>query len=812
MAGRAAGRGPGKEPEACQACRANCQAAALHERQLSVELPHSDEFPLSTLSAMSRAPDLFAHSTNRPDQSDWEPLHEHLNAVAGRAETFARSFAAGDLARIAGLLHDLGKAKPGFQARLRGERSSEPHSGEGARFAAEELGIAQIGKLIAYAIAGHHAGLANGIGHAAGRPATPLDKRLRDAARLDLPEGIALPALSAPPAPLAGLSRDHPRASFRLHFFTRMLFSALVDADRLETEAFYDRIEGRQSPRGWNGTLEGLREALDAHLAAFGPPAEGSINAERARILAHARERADHRPGLFSLTVPTGGGKTLTSLAFALDHALAHGLERVIHVIPYVSIIEQTAAVFRTALRDDDAVLEHHASFDWDGLDDPGESERLRLAAQNWDRPVIVTTAVQFFESLFANRPGKCRKLHRLARSVIILDEAQMLPLHLLRPCLAALKELARGYGASVVFCTATQPALKKGAEGDGFPAPEGLEPAEVTELAPDPPRLYEAFRRVRVKNAGEIDDARLSEALRERAQALTIVNSRPHARALFDRLEGTEGRAVLTTWMTPAHRRAVLAEVRQRLKDGAPVRLVATSLIEAGVDVDFPCLWREAAGIDSIAQAAGRCNREGRRETGEVFVFRSAEDFRPPDELKQFAEIGRQVLERHEDPLSPEAVRAYFHELYWRHGIEALDAAKVGEKKVGEKIGIMKTLREAGNQLDFPFADIAAAFRMIKDGALPLVIRGGRWGVPEAELERLRHVPHPGAIARAFQPYQVSVSRSDRAKLFDHGAAIWWREADFGPQFALLENAALYDEQAGFSPEDAWDLGGMIL
>ena len=749
---------------------------------------------------------LFAHSTDRPDRSDWEPLCDHLNAVADRAATFAEPFGSGSLARIAGMLHDLGKAKPEFQAYLQGERRSEPHSGEGARYAAEKLGMAVIGKLLAYAIAGHHAGLPNGIVPVRGRPTTPLNERIKQAETLDLPPGIDLPQLNSPPAPLAGIDEDN-LWNFRLHFFTRMLFSALVDADRLETEAFYDRIEGRQSPRGWNGTLERLREALDAHLAAFGPPKKGSINAERARILAHVRAKAGHEPGLFSLTVPTGGGKTLTSLSFALDHAIAHGLERVIYVIPYVSIIEQTAAVFRTALRDDDAVLEHHASFDWDGLTDEAETERLRLAAQNWDRPVIVTTAVQFFESLFANRPGKCRKLHRLAKSVIILDEAQMLPLHLLRPCLAALKELAQGYGASVVFCTATQPALKKGAGGDGFPAPEGLDPAEVTELAPDPPRLYEAFRRVRVEDAGGIDDTALAEALTAREQVLAIVNSRPHARALFDRLEGAEGRAVLTTWMTPAHRRAVLADVRQRLKDGRPMRLVATSLIEAGVDVDFPCVWREAAGIDSIAQAAGRCNREGKRKSGEVIVFRSGEEFATPPELAQFAEIGRQVLEQHKDPLSLEAVRAYFRELFWRRGKEELDAVKVGEKT-----GIMTALAEAGNQFDFPFADIAHAFRLIEDGALPLVIRGGRWGMPDAEMDRLRHVPHAGAIARAFQPYQVSVSPSLRAELLRLGAASWWREDDFGPQFAMLENARLYDEAAGFSPDAPEDLGGMIL
>ncbi len=746
---------------------------------------------------------LFAHSTDRPDRSDWESLVDHLMAVGKSAGRFATSFGAGPLAEITGLLHDLGKAKPPFQAYLRGERSSEPHSGEGARYATENLGA--LGKLVACCIAGHHAGLPNGVGRSAHRPATPLSERLRQAGQLDLPAGISLTQITTPPAPIKGLPNDDT-ANFRLHFFTRMLFSALVDADFLETEAFYYRMEGHDSPRGWNGSLDKLARALDAHLTGFGAP-QGRVNELRAEILSHVRAQADKAPGLFTLTVPTGGGKTLTSLAFALDHARRHGFDRVIYVIPYTSIIEQTADVFRTALGDNDAVLEHHSSFDWEGIDDRREEERIRFAAQNWDRPVIVTTAVQFFESLFANRPARCRKLHRMAKSVIVLDEAQTLPLRLLRPCLAALKELVRGYGSSVVLCTATQPALLKGREGDGFPAAEGLEPETVRELAPDPPRLYEAFRRVRVEDAGTLDDETLAARLRGANQVLAILNNRRHARTLFDALRNAPGAALLTTWMTPAHRRAVLADIRARLEGGDPVRLIATSLIEAGVDVDFPQVWREVAGIDSIAQAAGRCNREGRRETDEVFVFRSDSDFRPPADLKQFSEVGLSVLEQHADPLSLEAVRAYFRGLYWRRGAELMDAAAVAGKH-----GILTALAQAGNQLDFPFADIAGTFRMIEGGSLPLVIRGGRWGITPEALDRLAHNPHAGGVARALQPFTVQLPARLHGTLLAAGAARFWNSETFGDQFAVLDNPRLYDETAGFSPEDPEDLGGMIL
>ncbi len=741
---------------------------------------------------------LFAHSIEGTHTSEWETLEAHLFAVAMRCGEFVTPFGAKPWGEAAGLLHDLGKAKPAFQDKLRGEKNSEPHSGEGARYAQDQLG-GLAGKLLAYAIAGHHAGLPNGSTFSSGRPPTPLNERLKQSQLLELPDGVKLPSLAGCiPDPLKAMASTDPFASFKLHFFTRMLFSALTDADFLETERFYDTVENRDSPRGSATTLAGLAEALEAHLAKF-EGAKVDVNRLRAEILSHVRKSAAQTPGLFSLTVPTGGGKTLASLAFALDHARLHSLERVIYVIPYMSIVEQTADVFCEALGDKDAVLEHHSSFDWEGLDEPGEAERLKLAAQNWDRPVVVTTAVQFFESLYSNRTSKCRKLHRLAKSVIVLDEAQTLPLRLLRPCLAAIKELARGYGSSVVLCTATQPALLK---EDGFNHPEGLTKASVRELAPDPPRLYEALRRVRVQDAGMISDATLAEKIADTQQVLVILNNRRHVRELFESIKGLDGAVHLTTNMTAAHRRAVLAEVKSRLMADLPVRLIATSLIEAGVDVDFAVVWREIAGIDSIAQAAGRCNREGNLARGEVFVFRSDSAHKPPADLQQFAEIGTQVLERHDDPLSLKAVHDYFRHLYWNRD-QGLDLGQVGAVT-----GIMKALSQSGNQFDFPFADIAQAFRIIEDGSLPLLIQGGEWGVPKTLLEELKFNPHAGAIARKFQPYQVQVPLRLRSELLRLGAAEIWRNDEFGEQFVLLTNPVLYDADAGFSAENAEDMG----
>ncbi|MCE2522189.1 MAG: CRISPR-associated helicase Cas3' [Rhodobacteraceae bacterium] len=743
---------------------------------------------------------LYAHSNESGDVSSWEPLHEHLIRVADAASIRGAAFGAEQLAEITGLLHDLGKAKPEFQQKLRGKKSHVSHSGEGARYAVNpDHGLRGLGKLIAYCIAGHHAGLANGKGYSSNaQPTTPLDERLLRSEVVPLPDGLTVPKLTEdiPPA-LSGPASGNGDLHFRMQFFVRMLFSALVDADFVETEAYYDRIENRKAQRGWNGTLQELQTKLNVYLTGFGNPS-GEINRTRARILSHVRAGASQFPGLFSLTVPTGGGKTLASLAFALDHALCHDLRRVIYVVPYTSIVEQTADVFRVALNDDDAVLEHHSSFDYDKIQDPGENEKIRLAAQNWDRPVVVTTAVQFFESLFANRPSKCRKLHNLAKSVIILDDAQALPLHLLRPSLAAIRELARGYGSSLVLCTATQPALRR---EDGFTADEALE--DVRELAPDPTRLYETMRRVQVRDAGDVDDSELAEKIGNQEQALVIVNSRAHARSLFDLILEQPGATHLTTNMTPAHRRHTLADVRRRLNRMKPVRLIATSLIEAGVDVDFPVVWRCLAGIESVAQAAGRCNREGRLDApGEVIVFRPEARNKPPKELEKHIEIASNLMAKSEDPLSLESVRDYFRQLYWDldHG---LDTARVGDIR-----GIMKAVGRGGSRLDYPFADIAHGYCMILDRGRPLIIRGGPFGVPYSLLEELRFNPHPGTVARRLQQWHVQVPFWVYDKMYNEGAVETWREEDFGEQFVVLANPDIYDERAGLRWDGFSDIG----
>ncbi|MDR2173277.1 MAG: CRISPR-associated endonuclease Cas3'' [Burkholderiales bacterium] len=738
----------------------------------------------------------YAHSTDRQDRSDWQLLNDHLTCVAELAAEFAESFSAAELAYIVGLLHDLGKYAEKVQRRIAGENIHAEHAIQGAREAIKRYGE-KLGTLLAYVIAGHHAGLANGRD---GGTRSSLKERLARSGtpelssawqtEVPLPKECLLPQGFKPHA-------DSALLAFQWIFFVRMLYSCVVDADFLDTEAFYDKTEKRPSLRDSGPPLVALQARLNERLAEF--KADSDVKRLRAKILRHVREQATLLPGLFSLTVPTGGGKTLTSLAFALDHALEHELRRIIYVIPFTSIIEQNAAEFRKAFGElgEAAVLEHHSAFDDSKLEDQASRDKLRRAAENWDRPVVVTTAVQFFESLFADRSSRCRKLHNIAGSVIILDEAQTMPLKLLRPCVTAIDELARNYRCSIVLCTATQPALNANEDNPAKGFRNGL--TNVRELAPEPKDLYCQLERVRVIHIGEQDDDALAKRLRENPQVLCIVNNRRHACALFDAIRDEPGARHLSTFMCARHRSQVLDAVRDDLlpKNNRPCRLISTSLIEAGVDVDFPYVLRAEVGLDSIAQAAGRCNREGRRARDEslVHIFR-ADAWPSPPELNQLSQTMRQMLRRHEhDPLSLDAIEAYFQELYWQKGDEALDARNI--------LGLIKD----GGIDSMPFETVAEKFRLIDNVQHPIIVPFKADGEAEspvkALLQKLRFVESPGAIARVLQRYTVQVPKSVFCGLRDVGAVQPVEEERFGEQFMELVNEDLYNDQVGLSWEN---------
>jgi len=743
----------------------------------------------------------YAHSTENTDKSDWQLLKNHLVNVGNLAEEFAGAFNCGEYGKAAGLLHDLGKYTIEFQKRLEGRSIRVDHAAWGAHIATEKY--AQYGYLIAYAVAGHHAGLCNGE-YRLEQKLRPLNDRC-DKSRL--PNLIPLwqqeleqhlPVQLEPPS----LKSNKGFVIFQCAFLSRMILSCLVDADRLDTEDFCNHVAGKtEIARGQYPSLNQLKRQFDEKISAFKP--DSDINKKRSEILKAVRRNAttlEPGLGLFSLTVPTGGGKTLASMAFALDHAEAFQKRRIIYVIPFTSIIEQNAEVFRKQFGEQyrDAVIEHHSAFNDPAIEDNVKQRdsktKLKMAMENWDAPVIVTTAVQFLESLFSNRTSDCRKLHRIANSVVILDEAQTLPMDLLRPCMAALDELGRNYVCSIVLCTATQPALRveDGFEG-GF--------RNVRELAVsdtlNPEQLYEQLKRVTVKHIGEMNNDQVIEQLRQEQQLLCIVNNRQQAQELYRGISGLDGAFHLSTYMCAAHRKKVLEEIRSALHsdNNKPCRVVSTSLIEAGVDVDFPFVMRSDAGLDSVAQAAGRCNREGKRarKDSHVWIFTSPE-YSPPAELKTYAAKMKETLATDafsNDPLGLPAIKDYFGRVYWHK-----EAGRTSEL---DKHNILEEVQ--GSKLQsLPLEWIAQQFKVISSAMKTVIVDYDDDAV--RLIEQLTYLPEDvsvGSIARKLQVYTISVPDRFVSKLLNIGSLTYIQPHRFGQQFLQLVDKSLYDDNVGF-------------
>ncbi len=730
----------------------------------------------------------------RQDEAGRWHLHslaEHLEGTARLAGAFAEPFGNGDWGHLAGLWHDLGKFSPEFQAFIRKASGYDPdahlegapgkvdHSTAGALLA---LKHGPAGRILAYLIAGHHAGLPDwihemGIGGA-------LSERMERKDRLDKAlEGLpGVNILQAKPP----VSPPSVSAHEDIHLWIRMLFSCLVDADFLDTEAFMD--PGRAQARGSKAEeLRSLKERFDTHMTAKQAAAPDTpVNRVRKQVLAGCRAGGALEPGLFSLTVPTGGGKTLASMAFALEHALQKGKRRIVVVIPYTSIIEQTAFELRKVFGDT-AVLEHHSN-----LDPERETRQSRLASENWDAPIIVTTNVQFFESLFAARTSACRKLHNLVDSVVILDEAQMLPPEYLRPILGVLKGLTDNFGVSALLCTATQPALT-GRIGSQKAAFQGLE--GVRELMPDPLLLARELRRVELR-PHRADQARsswpeLAQELSTLKQVLCIVNTRKDCRELHALMP--EGTIHLSALMCAEHRSDVIALIKATLRLGWPIRVISTQLVEAGVDLDFPVVYRALAGLDSMAQAAGRCNREGRLNAegrlGQVVFFKAPKDA-PTGLLLKGQQACEEILRCHPEEvasLSPESFRRYF-ELFF-------------SKVISFDSKDMKRLLEVdAGTFQFQFRTAADRFQLIDDQAQQSLVV---WYAPQkAEVQNLlkdiRGNRPSRDRMRRLQRLTVSLPERafnalrDRGEVMDHGG-VWAQAVD-----------GLYDPILGLCPDGA--------
>ncbi|WP_319578473.1 CRISPR-associated helicase Cas3' [uncultured Methanospirillum sp.] len=722
----------------------------------------------------------YAHTTENTDKRDWQLLKDHLIQVADLASSFASDFSAEDIAYACGTLHDIGKYSDKFQKRLEGSSIRVDHSTAGAR----EAGVVYdkaISRIMAYIIAGHHTGLLN-----FGSAQSGLQERLLHSVIEDYScykQEIIPGALTTRYLPIRPISN---RMGFSISFFIRMLYSCLVDADSLDTESFSkpDSSHIRTNYDSFT-ILSDLFSQYDASMA--GDSKKTVINQYRKMIRDQCLERAVLSPGFFSLTVPTGGGKTLSSMAFALKHLEKNNLKRIFYVIPYTSIIEQNAQIFKNIFGEKN-VLEHHSNFSPSREDDDDfevKNRWYKMITENWDIPITVTTNVQFFESLFANKRSRCRKLHNLSKSVIILDEAQMLPTEYLKPSLQALSELVTNYGSTIVLCTATQPKI-------GGLLDKNL---KVTEIMESPGELYDHFKRVHINHLGELSDQELTPRLEQCSQVLCIVNTRKHAQLLFDSFSDKDPVFHLSAKMCPVHRSEILKKIRTRLAEGKECRVISTQLIEAGVDVDFPVVYRAMAGVDSIAQAAGRCNREGKLPTGEVFLFNSTEKHgKPTSWQKKLAEIGGMVLESYDDPLSLPAIEEYFGKLYFYEGDYGLDQK-----------GILALLEENTKELAFPFEDVSDAFQLIEENTKDVIIPFDK--TAEDAIKQMRETGFPGENARKLQGYTVRVYTPEYCELEENGSI-----ETLGERFHILVNPRLYSEKTGLVRVSGDDVFGGLL
>ena len=704
---------------------------------------------------------MYAHSKVGVPVEDWHKLTEHLNGVSTLSQAFSDKFGSGFIGKCLGKGHDIGKAKKAFFSYLLHENGlfnhpdyqyytgNSPHSAEGAALIKEQVpGV--LGALMSLIVAGHHSGLSN-------------------TENISLPESISQEVIDFGLSCIGDLKppkliTDKKRYGFQVSFFGRMLFSCLVDADYLDTERFY-RLE-YDDIRGSYSDLPEIRDYFLKALEVFSATApKTQVNTYRKNLLEACTDFSSGAPGFYALNSPTGGGKTLSSMAFALNHAVTHGKERIICAIPYTSIIEQTAEMYRRFMPKN-SVLEHHASFDF------SNDLKSRLSSENWDVPVVVTTTVQLFDSLFANKSSKCRKLHNLCNSVLILDEVQALPVKNLLPCITALKELVLNYGVTVLLCSATQPAFfQRPGFKDGIP--------DVTEIRVDGSGSEKLTKRTSVvvdEDPKTVQD--LSEVVCNHVQILMVCNTKSDAREVFKACGGLPNTYHLSASMCPKHRSSVLKTIKDNLKSGLPCRVVSTQVVEAGVDLDFPVVWRCLSGIDSIVQAAGRCNREGKLDKGSVTVYRLKKKTLRGD-LLQREDATEIVLPNHlKDLCSEAAIFDFFKEYY---------TANRGKMDQHAIVYRDNDARTAGHF----FYEDEAKFRFIDDITSPIIVLYDNEAKKlKEDLDKTNNVKY---VLRRLQAYTVSVYDTVLDKLKASGGITEVKEGIY-----FLTKESLYDCNVG--------------
>lgn len=725
-----------------------------------------------------------------------QSLEDHLQGVSTLASSFAKDADMKAWLEDIGWFHDLGKYSSQFQIHIRknsgyGDNIEEfltltngvvkkkvSHSTAGAIQAIKNFPKNFVGILEAYIIAGHHSGLPDWYSESSSGLKLRLkngEEDYKSIVKQDIPSKFLQPKTNL----------SLPKYLYKdinvLALWVRIAFSCLVDADFLDTEAYMDPEKFRNRQK--NISLEQLWTEYDKYMKSLSNNVSASlVQIKRSEILQSALNAAEQEPGVFSFTVPTGGGKTLATLGFALKHAIKYHKKRVIYAIPYTSIIEQTADVFRKVFKElgNDIVLEHHCNLDADLKDD----DFRKLAIENWEASLIVTTNVQLFESLHASRTSKCRKIHNIQDSVIILDEAQQIPRDFHAPITRTMDYLTKYFGVTFVLCTATQPVLTKVSDSFGKIVFSGLN--DIREIIDDPISLANDLRRTRIifddldkpKSWEEIADKFLSEDC-----VLCIVNTRRDASDLFKLLPDNDENFHLSASMCAQHRSDVIKKIRDRLKarregDNKPLRVISTQLVEAGVDLDFPTVFRALAGLDSIAQAAGRCNREGKMaELGKVWIFKPAKKC-PPGFLRQGEDetIALLSAEPKLDVLSPQAFNSYFKGLNSK-----------GNRDVHNICGLLRPEPDPDFYvpgIKISFKDAAEKFRLIDDNGISIVVPYTTDNEESPVFQWIailesKDITSVKWVYRKLQRYTVSVSEKLAKSFEEHGiieqhAGLW--------------------------------------
>ncbi|AEV30963.1 putative helicase [Sphaerochaeta pleomorpha str. Grapes] len=722
----------------------------------------------------------------KKDENDhWDTpqnLIDHLENVARMASDFSAEFCSSSWGYEAGINHDTGKGTDEWQEYIRqqsgyespdsdGKNSRLDHSSPSSKLVEQKIpGIS--GRILSYLISGHHTGLPDWEGSQ-----SSLHFRLQqtkiDGIHAEYRKSDNLESRLTPPW-------QFPTTGLDISLWMRMVFSSLVDADFLDTESYMDSSASalRSSYLPFSVLISMFEQYMQNLVTQVSIKKDTPIYKVRQLVLKDCKNAAKKAPGMFSLTVPTGGGKTLASLAFALSHIEIYAKKRIIYVIPYTSIIEQTANIFKQIFGEDQ-VIEHHSNFDMSL-----SSQKVRLASENWDAPIIVTTSVQFLESLFASKPSRCRKLHNIANSVVIFDEVQLLPIEYLKPILESLELICSHYKTTTLFCTATQPAFEK---QDDFPQFPGFAKGKVREIIQDVPFLYKALRRVELQSV-DINTIRSFESiafeLTTYERVLCIVSDRKSCRELHALMP--VGTYHLSALMCPEHRSDIIAEIKEKLKGNGPVRVISTQLIEAGVDIDFPVVYRSIAGFDSIAQAAGRCNREGVLEKGKLVVFVSPR--RPPvGILRKATDASISLLnEGFYDFLDPSLYRNYFSRLYWlANSFDAKGIVDLLEISDPKNLGIQfRTASEQCKIIDD--SNMVSIFVPYCKGSklLEELTSGGPY---EKDNKNYR------AIFRKLQRYSVSIYKNEYTKLLRRGSLV-----EVFPEVYALNSMVEYDFQKG--------------